>query len=214
MTEAAPKLRRIAAETVSLPPDSTPGGARGAVLTAALRHFAERGFAGASIRDIAGELGLKPASIYSHYPSKEQMLADLLTIGHEAHNRQLRAAVLASDPDPRAQIRAFVQAHVRMHTDYPMLAIVANTELHSLSSATAGPVLAIRGRSEEMLQDIVARGCALGVFSVPHQWLAVAAIGGMGLRVAHWYTPAFELDADGVAAAYAEYALRILGANP
>lgn len=212
MPDSALNQRRIAASTVSLPPDTAPPGSRGAVLAATLRHFAERGFAGASIRDIAGELDIKPASIYSHYPSKEQMLVELLRIGHEAHNRALRSALLASEPDPRAQLAALVDAHVCFHADYPMLATVANTELHSLSPQAAAPVVAIRSRSEDLMRDIVARGCDLGVFNVPHQWLAIAAIGGMGLRVANWYTPDFELDAKGVAQVYIEYALRLLGA--
>ena len=38
-----------------------------------------------------------------------------------------------------------------------------------------------------------------------------AVIGGMGLRVAHWYTPDFELDGDAISEVYVEYALRVLG---
>ena len=39
--------------------------------------FAESGYAGTSMRDIANKVGIKAASIYSHYKSKEDLFIDL-----------------------------------------------------------------------------------------------------------------------------------------
>lgn len=39
--------------------------------------FAEKGYAGTSMRDIANKVGIKAASIYSHYKSKEDLFIDL-----------------------------------------------------------------------------------------------------------------------------------------
>lgn len=39
--------------------------------------FAENGYAGTSMRDIANKVGIKAASIYSHYKSKEDLFIDL-----------------------------------------------------------------------------------------------------------------------------------------
>jgi AcrR family transcriptional regulator len=47
---------------------------RDALLDAAEQHFAARGFAGASMRDIAAEAGLKnQASVYHYFAGKEQL---------------------------------------------------------------------------------------------------------------------------------------------
>ncbi len=206
-------VRRIAVHSTKELPDSVASSPRGVILHAALKLFAERGYSGASIRDIAAASGVQHATLYSHYPSKEHVLAELARIGHEEHLRRVRAALLDSEPDPRCQIVAYVRAHVSLHTDFPMLAVVANSELHMLSQELGGPIFEMRKHSETLLRDIVQRGVDRGVFSVPHVWLATAAIGGMGLRVAYWYTPEFEIPADEVGAIYAEYALRILGAQ-
>ena len=204
-------VRRIAARTTLDLPDSISGSARGVILHAALKQFAERGYAGTSIRDIAAASGLQHATLYSHYPSKEHVLAELARIGHEEHLRRLRSALLESQPDPRQQVVAYVTAHVRLHTDFPMLAVVANSELHMLSQKLGGPTFELRKHSESLLSDLIQRGVDRGVFKVPHVWLATAAIGGMGLRVAYWYTPDFEVEAAVLAGTYAQYALRILG---
>jgi len=204
-------IRRMAADRPFLPPGLATSDTRQTILVAALRLFAEHGFEGASIRDIANEVGMKAASIYSHYASKEQLLLELLRFGHEEHNRRIRSALLSAPDDPVEQLCAAVRAHVRMHTDFPMLAAISNTELHALSAEVGSPVLALRANTVALLEGVVRKGVKSGVFHVPHEWLAVAVIGGMGLRVAHWYTPDFELDGDAISEVYVEYALRVLG---
>ncbi len=206
--------RRLAATGTAPLPESIPSGARRLVLETALRLFAERGFSGTSIRDIAKACGLQGPTIYSHFPSKEHVLAELLRIAHEEHVRRLGAALLDSQPDPREQVRAWVRAHVGFHTDFPMLAVVGNSELHMLSPNLGAPIIQVRKQAEQILMDILQRGIDRKLFKVPHEWLAIAAIGGMGLRVAFWFAPDCGIAPKLTADAYAEFALRILGAAP
>ncbi|HYC21743.1 MAG TPA: TetR/AcrR family transcriptional regulator [Candidatus Bathyarchaeia archaeon] len=70
------------------------------ILDAAEALFAERGFAGTSVRDIAGRVGLNQASIYNHFSSKQALyeavldrglrpLAEILgAAAHDAFSRQ------------------------------------------------------------------------------------------------------------------------------
>ena len=204
--------RRLAATDTAPLPEAVPSGSRRLILETALRLFAERGYSGTSIRDIAAACGLQGPTIYSHYPSKEHVLAELVRIAHEEHLRRVRAALLDSQPDPCEQIRAYVRAHVRFHTDFPMLAVVGNTELHMLSPELGQPIFQVRKQSEQILMDVAQRGIDRGLFKVPHPWLSVAAIGGMGLRVAFWYAPEGGIAPELVASSYADFALRILGA--
>jgi AcrR family transcriptional regulator len=41
--------------------------------------FARRGYASVSIRDLADDIGLRPASIYNHFVSKEALFEDVLS---------------------------------------------------------------------------------------------------------------------------------------
>lgn len=205
--------RRLAATTARLLPGMTQSGASERLLGAALKLFAEHGYAGASMRDIAAVAGVKAATIYAHYPSKEHLLAELCRIGHEEQYRTVRSAVLAGGGDPRDQMVAYVRAHVAFHTTYPMLAVVSNAELHALSDELGAATFALRRESENLIQDIIQRGLDQRVFDVPDLWLAVAAIGGMGLRVAYWFSPDYKLSAGQVADGYAEFALRLLGST-
>jgi len=205
--------RRLAATATQPLPALQLTGSRGKILKAALKLFAERGYAGASVRDVAAAAGVKPATIYVHYPSKEHILAELCRIGHEEQYSLVRTAVLGNGADPRSQIVAYVRAHVGFHTSYPMLAVVSNAELHVLGEELGSATFLLRRQSEGLLSDIIKLGIDQGVFHVPNAWLATAAIGGMGIRVAYWFSPDYHVTAEEVADGYAEFALRILEAG-
>lgn len=208
MADAAPRLQATAPD---LPAAAVRAGAAGRLLEAALALFATRGFHGTSIRDVAAEAGLTSAALYSHFESKEHLLAELVRIGHEEHNRCMRRALLECPSEPTAQLRYVVGAHVRFHATYPLLATVANNELHALPPTLVAPSLALRDQSEQLMREIIERGATLGVFDPPHAWMTMAAIGGMGIRVASWYHADSELSVDEVAATYAELAVRMVG---
>jgi AcrR family transcriptional regulator len=205
--------RRLAATDAILPPGVTPKGTSGLILNAALRLFAEHGYGATSIRDIVAEAGIQPASLYSHYPSKEHLLAEIARIGNEELHQRLRAALLECPPDPREQLVALVSTHARLHANYAVLAVVINSELHALSAQNAAPALALRRESEKILAELVERGLRMGVFNVANPQLARLAITAMGVRVANWYSPELGLSPEAVGAQFAEFALRILGAS-
>lgn len=212
-THPAPGARAAVREL--LPPRARADGTLRRLQETALVLFAERGYHGVSMRELAAAAGITVSSIYAHVPSKEELLVQLLLVAHEEHRDGMRRAALdASGGDPRAQLAAAIRAHVRFHAGYPMLATVANNELRSLSPDGQQAVHAVRGDAEGLLRDILDRGVRLGVFSCPDTWLAFAALGSMGIRVASWYRPGeTPYSVDEVADRYAEFALRLAGAE-
>jgi AcrR family transcriptional regulator len=193
-----------------LPPRATANGTLRKLHEAALIGFAERGYHGVSTRDLAAATGVRPSSVYAHVKAKEDLLLELTTVGHQEHNERLRKALLEAGSAPRDQLAALVRAHVRMHATYPLLTRVCNKELYALSPANAERVMAIRDNSTQMIVDVIARGCEEGAFHCDDVWLAGAAIGAMGIRVAEWFEPAGPISVEAVAAHYAEFALKML----
>jgi AcrR family transcriptional regulator len=58
-----------------------PPSTRDRILDAAERRFAERGFSGAAMRDIAASVGLNPASLYNYFTSKRALYETVLDRG-------------------------------------------------------------------------------------------------------------------------------------
>jgi AcrR family transcriptional regulator len=69
----------MASEAPKLANETGPTARR--ILDAAEALFAERGFAGVSVREIAGRVGLNQASIYNHFPSKQALYEAVLDRG-------------------------------------------------------------------------------------------------------------------------------------
>jgi AcrR family transcriptional regulator len=196
--------------TPLLPARATADGTHRRILEAALVRFGERGFHGVSVREIAEAAGVRASSVYAHLESKEQLLFQLMLIGHEEHHECLRMALLEAGSDPIEQVTELARAHVRMHATFPLMARVANREMAALSPESKQRILDVRRSSELLFTDVIGRGLRMGVFHVGDQWLAFAAIGSMGLRVAEWWSDELDYDVEQVADTYATFAVRLL----
>jgi AcrR family transcriptional regulator len=91
------------------------------ILVESIQLFARRGYAGTSMREIAAAVGIQPASIYSHFGSKQQLLADALDdVLYQFHSFILDATIPGGQP--REQLRRVVGQHVRWQLGSPHVA--------------------------------------------------------------------------------------------
>jgi AcrR family transcriptional regulator len=183
---APARAERVA--TPLLPPHVEDTGTRRKLLDTALVLFAERGYHGVSVRDITDAVGVKASSMYAHYPSKEHVLSELLHLGHAEFTGSLRAALGAAGDEPEAQLRALVDAHVRNHATYPLLARVCADDLRGLSEENLTEILALRLEIVGLFLNAIAAGTKSGAFVETDTFLTSMAIIGMGMRVANWYS--------------------------
>ena len=81
------------------------------VLDAAATVFAEKGYAGASTRDIAERLNIRQASLYYYFPSKEAALAAICELGVKDFIGNLQT--IFAEPIPTAdKLRAAIANHL------------------------------------------------------------------------------------------------------
>lgn len=102
------------------PPKTEAGDTKAALVEAALRLFAQKGYTGTSIRAIAREVGLSESVLYAHFNSKQDIFdAAVAQLGPQGlvSGREKLDPELA-DRDPAAYIRALV-AHVLDAWDSP-----------------------------------------------------------------------------------------------
>lgn len=148
----------------STAPQSSPTHARLLEVAAAL--FAERGYGGTSMADIAEGVGVRKASLYNYYDSKGDLLMDLLRRGLEGGPDSTVLATLEGDAPHGERLRDYFRAAVRFASEQPALVAifrVAATQLHGdLGERAEGLVCDHRERQRQRLAAFFADAVGAG----------------------------------------------------
>ncbi|MGC4250507.1 MAG: TetR/AcrR family transcriptional regulator, partial [Sphingobium sp.] len=106
-------------EAATSPPLRKGEATRAAILNSAARRFAEKGYADCSLRDIAALTGLKAGSVYYHFPSKEDLLDEVLKTGSEQLMRAVQDNLgrLPEKASATEKLRTLIRSHVTCFLD-------------------------------------------------------------------------------------------------
>jgi AcrR family transcriptional regulator len=181
------------------------------VLDGALTLFAERGYHGTALSEIAGALGVRTPSLYNHMRSKHELLEaiiDATTAGvlDDFH------AVRAEGGEPPEVLHRAARVYAYRHATHRREALVVNRDTSSLDEPVRSAMQARRREHEHALRAVIADGVELGVFHVDSPALASFAIRELCVSIARWFSDDGPLSAEEVADQYAGFALRIVGA--
>ncbi|QSE93188.1 TetR family transcriptional regulator [Rhodococcus pseudokoreensis] len=183
------------------------------VLAAALAAFVEKGYDGASIREIASRAGLSVPGLYHHYPSKQALLVGLTNVVMRDLLDRSRAAVSEAGPTPGERFDAVIESLLRFHMYRREQAFVASRETRSMEPESRQAYIALRDEQQEMLDDIVRDGVAAGHFRTPFPEDASRAVVTMCVAVSTWYREDGPLSPDELVDRYLAIARSAVGAS-
>jgi TetR/AcrR family transcriptional regulator len=155
-----------------MPPPATPPErqrdperTRAEILEVATTEFAERGFSGARVDEIADRMRTTKRMIYYYFGSKERLYVAVL----ERAYAQLRDAEQTLDVEhlaPEAAIRELAELTFDHHEAHPdFLRLVAIENIHRARHIERSAVLAsINTRAVDLIARILRRGQEQGVF--------------------------------------------------
>jgi AcrR family transcriptional regulator len=186
------------------------------VRRAAIALFAEKGFAGTSIREIAAHSGLSIATLYHYIPTKQHLLYDLML---DSIQRLVEAArQVAGEFDlPQEQIAGLTQLHVFSCALRRAQITVVDHELRSLTTAQRKTIVALRDEYEGVWAAAIAAGVEGGIFRISDATVLRIAILDLCSGPANWYNPGGRLQLEELATEYVRLVLGMLtggGADP
>lgn len=183
-----------------------------AVLDAALTLFAQRGYHGTALSQLAEALGIRTPSLYNHMRSKQELLETI--IGRTLDDVLADFEAVTGVDDPAQRLRNATRVYALRHATHRREALVVNRDTSSLAEAGLTAMRERRREHERAFRAVIIDGVERGVFSVGSPALASFAILEMTVSIARWFRDDGSRTAEQVADEYAEFALRIVRYRP
>jgi TetR/AcrR family transcriptional regulator, cholesterol catabolism regulator len=174
---------------VPLPSSRRPSARRRApeIIEAAARVFAERGFHGATTQDIADVLGIRQASLYYYFPSKEGAL-ELVCLQGVGGFYEVAKAIAAGPGAAADKLARLIKAHLSPLADRGDFVRVFLNERQHLPAESRRRIGKLSRGLERVFEDVLKEGVRRGEFRADLDTrLAVLGILGMANGAASWY---------------------------
>ncbi len=184
------------------------------LLTSAVRCFAANGFHATTTRDIAEGVGLSPAALYVHFPSKELVLFEIVRAGHE------RVLAYVQDPSVLAMVgsadrlRAIIARYTTWHARHHVAARISQLELGGLTAEHYDDILELRHRTNAFFRGAVARGVDDGSFANVDVKRVTRAMMSLTIDLVRWYRLDGADSPELLGDFYADLALRMVARDP
>lgn len=176
----------------------------------AIRLFAERGFAGTSLQDIASAAGLTRPALYYYVKSKDQLLTALVQQVTVDIADALEAIgdnfALAAVQRLRAMVH---EAALRQARDPARFLLVLRSEAE-LPAAVAADYHNARRRVLAVIESVISEGIENGSVRPVDTRIAALAITGMVNWIAWWHNPGDPRSAEEIATDIADLAMASL----
>jgi AcrR family transcriptional regulator len=182
--------------------------AREEILDAAAQLFTEDGYAATPTRAIAGAVGIKQASLYYHFASKEDLLAELL-VRTVLPSLAFAEAAASSNRPPEVQLYALTAFDVELMCSGPWN-LGALYLLPEVRTERFAGFREDRARLLAAYEHLVVAGAATGVFSVENAAVAARLVFALAESVITLRWETGDLDAAALGEAVATGGLRLL----
>lgn len=185
------------------------------ILDYATEVFAEKGYEGASMRDLSRLSGISLAGLYYYFESKEKLLYFIQQHTFTTIIERLRER-LAGSNDPEKRLRIFVQNHVEYSLTRPKAMKVLSHEDDVLKNGYGTELAGIKreyyricvGLVDELAKTDGLRSISSADSGGIRTRTAVMALFGMMNWLYTWYNPRVDPDAEALAQQISDVFLR------
>lgn len=167
------------------------------IIVAAQNMFRERGYPAASMRELAKEVGVEPASIYSHFKSKDDILKFIcFKIADDFFEAQ--EPILHSVSNPVEKLKRLIAEHIRVVINNLDAATVFFIEWSYLKNPDLNEFISMREKYERGFRDVIQEGITSGDFRMMDVNFTVRLLFSIMNGVHEWYKTSGKVSPDEV----------------
>jgi AcrR family transcriptional regulator len=191
------------------------------ILAHATDVFCEKGYAGASMRDLSRAAGMSLAGLYYYFESKEKLLYLIQKHTFSTIVEKLRAR-LDGVADPKERLRTFIQNHLEYFLANQKAMKVLSHEDEALKNQYAQEIAAIKREyyrvCRGLVEDLWRGGRVQSAFrgksaAAVNSRIAVLSLFGMMNWIYTWHNPRIDANADVLSRQMADIFLKGIGSG-
>ncbi|WP_267618580.1 TetR/AcrR family transcriptional regulator [Gordonia bronchialis] len=190
--------------TESSDPAPRPRLRRDEIVATAAAYFADHGYSNAGMRDIAEAVGIKGASLYNHFHSKEEILYEIAL--QMTRDPQEHLLVLDGEGTPVQRLTKLIEIHIRHLAAHRVEHLVSLRELPGLLPEHRAIVTDYRKYYQRRVRDVIAAGARAGQFEVRDAAQSAIAVLDLMNGISWWLRD--DQDVDQLVADYTDFAVR------
>ena len=169
----------------------------GKILESATQVFCDKGYEGASMRDIARTTGMSLAGMYHYFGSKERLLYLIQKHSFSTIVAELRTRLAASN-DAQQGIRAFIHNHLQYFLEHEQAMKVLSHEDEVLKGEYGREIAQIKREYYHLCRELLDRYKKENGLQFDSR-TAVLSLFGMMNWIYTWYNPRLDGGADRLA---------------
>ncbi len=177
------------------------------ILLEAAALFREKGYLASSQRELAQRAGIKVATLYHHFPSKQDILFQLMQTTMDDMVARL-SVILDATVDAEEQLRKALIFQINYTIDGSDQTYITDDELRNLNPENYLKIVSRRDAFQNLYEKIFAKGCQQQSWQVPDCKLLARMVVLMGSSVYRWYKQGGPLTTEEVAEQYVEMICR------
>ncbi len=188
---ATPRPRRAAAPSPDTPEDIRDAVSRlkrERIMSAAVDLFYRQGYGRTTLEQVADALNVTKPFIYTHFASKNELLAEIcsraIKLAHESLNRALTQEGTAS-----ARLKGVTSDFMAAVLSHQAHAVIYSREEKELEQEDRDAINRLRREFDHKLVALIEEGVMSGEFQVDDIHLAALAIGGIIGWSQVWFRP-------------------------
>ena len=136
------------------------------IIETAEKLFADKGFDGTSVRDIADEAGVNVAMISYYFGSKEKLLEALFSYRAEGTTQKLVGMLTNKALSPLEKVNMLIEYYIeKFHNQTCFHKIMSREQVASQRTATAELIQGFKKRNQQLIKELIQEGQKSGDFA-------------------------------------------------
>jgi TetR/AcrR family transcriptional regulator, cholesterol catabolism regulator len=164
------------------------------IRTVAMQLFRRYGYMATSMRNLAGEIGIEPASLYSHIKGKEEILQEICFMLADLFFEAQKNIIHNDYLNVEEKLRQAIKAHIEVITKNIDASAVFFHDWRHLGDESIKKFRVLRRDYEDLFRSIIRQGSSEGIFRKINEKFMVLTIFSAMNWTYEWYTPGMDMN--------------------